>query len=60
MRMLASISFSLEPAQFSVARVQCFFSAPPGYGSFEIRARLWLHESGTYVKLTDAGAALFA
>jgi hypothetical protein len=20
---------------------------------------LWLHESGTYVKLTDAGAALF-
>jgi hypothetical protein len=21
---------------------------------------LWLHESGTYVKLTDAGAALFA
>jgi hypothetical protein len=22
--------------------------------------RLWLHESGTYVKLTEAGAALFA
>jgi hypothetical protein len=21
---------------------------------------LWLHESGTYVKLTDAGAAMFA
>jgi hypothetical protein len=21
---------------------------------------LWLHESGTYVKFTDAGAALFA
>jgi hypothetical protein len=24
------------------------------------RGWLWLHESGTYVKLTDAGAALFA
>ena len=28
-RILASISFSLEPAQFSLAPVQCFFSAPP-------------------------------
>ena len=24
------------------------------------RGWLWLHESGTFVKLTDAGAALFA
>jgi hypothetical protein len=24
------------------------------------RGWLWLHESGTYVKLTEAGAALFA
>ena len=24
------------------------------------RGWLWLHESGTYVNLTDAGAALFA
>jgi hypothetical protein len=24
------------------------------------RGWLWLHESGTYVRLTDAGAAFFA
>jgi len=24
------------------------------------RGWLWMHESGTYVKITDAGAALFA
>jgi hypothetical protein len=24
------------------------------------RGWLWLHESGTYVKFTDAGAAVFA
>jgi hypothetical protein len=24
------------------------------------RGWLWLHESGTYVKLTESGAALFA
>jgi hypothetical protein len=24
------------------------------------RSWLWLHESGTYVKFTDAGAGLFA
>jgi len=25
-----------------------------------VRGWLWMHESGTFVKFTDAGAALFA
>ena len=32
----------------------------PGEGNCSDVARLWLHQSGTYMKFTDSGGALFA
>ena len=65
------IADSVEPAQdgrIYIERVNAPFLAAGGSGE-DFRAGikraialgwLWLHESGTYVKFTDSGAALFA
>jgi hypothetical protein len=60
---------SPEPPGFSCPGSRHCFSqrlstSPAEYGAgLELaieRGWLWMHESGTYVKLTEAGAALFA
>jgi len=54
----------IEPRPFADAEIAAFKGSPAEYGAglklaIE-RGWLWMHESGTYVKITDAGAALFA
>jgi hypothetical protein len=70
-RKLIEIANSVEPAQdgrIYIERVNAPFLAAGGSAD-DFRAGmaraialgwLWLHESGTYVKFTDNGAALFA
>ena len=59
---------AVQNGRIYIERVNAPFLAVGGTGD-DFRAgiehaialgRLWLHESGTYVKFTDAGAALFA
>ena len=71
-RKLMEIANSVEPVQDSRIHIEKinwpflseFKGSPAEYKAgldYAIaEGRLWLHESGTYVKLTDAGAALFA
>jgi hypothetical protein len=70
-RKLIEIANSVEPAQdgrIYIERVNAPFLAAGGSGEESCAgiARaialgwLWLHESGTYVKFTDNGAALLA
>jgi hypothetical protein len=70
-RKLIEIANSVEPAQdgrIYIERVNAPFLAAGGSGEdfragierAVARGWLWLHESGTYVKFTDNGAALFA
>jgi len=54
----------IEPRPFADAEIAAFKGSPAEYGAglklaIE-RGWLWMHESGTYVKLTDAGAGLLA
>jgi hypothetical protein len=69
-RKLIDIVNGVEEAQGSriyIERVNAPFLAAGGSGN-DFRARIartiaqgcWRHESGTYVKFTDSGAALFA
>ena len=70
-RKLVEIANGVEPARdgrIYIERVNAPFLAAGGSGE-DFRAGieraialgwLWLHESGTYVKFTDSGAALFA
>jgi hypothetical protein len=70
-RRLVEIANSVEPVQdggIYIERVNASFLAAGGSGD-DFRAGikraialgwLWRHESGTYVKFTDSGAALFA
>ena len=70
-RKIVEIANVVEPAQdgrIYIERVNAPFLAAGDTGT-DFRAGiaraialgwLWLHESGTYVKFTDAGAALFA
>jgi hypothetical protein len=70
-RKLIEIANGVEPAQdgrIYIERVNAPFLAAGGSGD-DFRAGieraialgwLWQHESGTYVKFTDSGAALFA
>jgi hypothetical protein len=70
-RKLVEIANSVEAAmdgRIYIERVNAPFLAAGGTGN-DFRAGiertialgwLWLHESGTYVKFTDSGAALFA
>ena len=70
-RKLIEIANGVEAVQdgrIYIERVNAPFLAAGGNGD-DFRAGieraialgwLWLHESGTYVKFTDAGAALFA
>jgi hypothetical protein len=70
-RRLVEIANDVEPVhdgRIYIERVNAPFLAAGGNGE-EFRAGieraialgwLWLHESGTYVKFTDSGAALFA
>jgi hypothetical protein len=70
-RKLIEIANGVEPAQdgrIFIERVNAPFLAAGGSAE-DFRAGieraialgwLWRHESGTYVKFTDAGAALFA
>ena len=70
-RKLVEIANGVEPAQdgrIYIERVNAPFLAAGGSGE-EFRTGidwavalgwLWLHESGTYLKFTDSGAALFA
>jgi hypothetical protein len=70
-RKLVEIANSIEAVQdgrIHFERVNAPFLAAGGSGD-DFRAGidranalgwLWLHESGTYVKFTDSGAALFA
>jgi hypothetical protein len=70
-RKLVEIANGVEPAQdgrIYIERVNAPFLAAGGSGD-DFRAGieraialgwLWQHESGTYVKFTDSGAALFA
>ena len=59
---------AVEDGRIYIERVNAPFLAAGGSGE-DFRAGieraialgwLWLHESGTYVKFTDSGAALFA
>jgi hypothetical protein len=71
-RKLLEIANSVEPVQDGRIHIEKinwpflseFKGSPAEYGAglkFAIeRGWLWMHESGTYVKFTDAGAALFA
>ena len=52
----------IEPRPFADAEIAAFKGSPAEYGAglklaIE-RGWLWMHESGTNVKLTDAGAGL--
>jgi hypothetical protein len=70
-RKLVEIANGVEPARdgrIYIERVNAPFLAAGGSGE-EFRTGidravalgwLWLHESGTYLKFTDSGAALFA
>jgi hypothetical protein len=70
-RKLIEIANGVEPAQdgrIYIEKVNAPFLAAGGTGD-DFRAgieraialgSLWRHESGTYVKFTDSGAALFA
>jgi hypothetical protein len=70
-RKLVEIANGVEPAQdgrIYIERVNALFLAAGGSGD-DFRTGidravalgwLWLHESGTYVRFTDAGAMLFA
>jgi hypothetical protein len=70
-RKLVKIANDVEAVQdgrIYIERVNASFLAAGGNGK-EFRAGieraialgwLWLHESGTYLKFTDSGAALFA
>jgi hypothetical protein len=66
-RKLVEIANGVEPAQdgrIYIERVNAPFLAAGGTGD-DFHAGialgwLWRHESGTYVKFTDSGAALFA
>jgi hypothetical protein len=70
-RRLVEIANSVEPVQdgrIYIERVNASFLAAGGSGD-DFRAGieraialgwLWRHESGTYLKFTDSGAALFA
>jgi hypothetical protein len=70
-RRLVEIANSVEPAQdgrIYIERVNAPFLAAGGSGD-DFRTGieraialgwLWRHESGTYLKFTDSGAALFA
>ena len=70
-RKLIEIANSVEPAQdgrIYIEKVNAPFLAAGGTGD-DFRAGieraitlgwLWRHESGTYVRFTDSGAALFA
>jgi hypothetical protein len=70
-RKLVEIAKGVEPVQdgrIYIERVNAPFLAAGGSGE-EFRAGieravalgwLWRHESGTYVKFTEAGAAIFA
>jgi hypothetical protein len=70
-RKLVEIANGIEPVQdgrIYIERVNAPFLAAGGSGEeFRIgieravaKGWLWLHESGTYLKFTDAGAMLFA
>ena len=59
---------AVQDGRIYIERVNAPFLAAGGSGD-DFRARieravalgwLWLHESGTYVRFTDVGAALFA
>jgi hypothetical protein len=70
-RQLVEIANGIEAVQdgrIHIERVNATFLAAGGSGD-DFRAGieraialgwLWLHESGTYLKFTDSGAALFA
>jgi hypothetical protein len=71
-RKLMEIANSVEPVQDGRLHIEKingpflyeFKGSPAEYGAgmrlaLE-RGWLWMHQSGTYVKFTDAGAALFA
>jgi hypothetical protein len=54
-------SLSLRPARSTTRRLAASPSAvKAGLDLSLSKSRLWLHESGTYVKITEAGAELFS
>ncbi|MDI4231475.1 hypothetical protein OZ411_01430 [Bradyrhizobium sp. Arg237L] len=71
-RRLMELAHAIEPVQdgrIHIEKINYPFlsldkAKPAEYGAgikFAIeRGRLWMHESGTYVKITPAGAELFA
>jgi hypothetical protein len=65
---IANATEAVQNGRIYIERVNAPFLATGGSGE-DFRAGieraialgwLWLHESGTYVKFTDSGAALFA